>query len=150
MELSAHYNIAKSTTREWLKKYGQECQDKHSTQKNSESNFSSKIHQLNQMLREKDKEIDLLKKSSSILCKENRFVVYRFINHNKEYFGISPSSFFQTERQPDFRQCQYISSLRLEQLNLYLHAGQTAFAFSEHILSIRPVGIYPAGQTAFL
>lgn len=59
MELSADYNIAKSTTREWLKKYGQEYQDKHSTQKNSESNFVSKIHQLNQMLREKDKEIDL-------------------------------------------------------------------------------------------
>lgn len=70
MELSAHYNIAKSTTREWLKKYGQECQDKHSTQKNSESNFSSKIHQLNQMLREKDKEIDLLKKAAAFFAKK--------------------------------------------------------------------------------
>lgn len=33
LELSADYNAAKSTIREWSKKYGEECQYKHTTQK---------------------------------------------------------------------------------------------------------------------
>lgn len=38
--------------------------------KNSESNFASKVHQLNQMLKEKDKEIDLLKKAAAFFAKK--------------------------------------------------------------------------------
>ena len=60
------------------------------------------IRRLNQLLNEKDKEISFLKKSG-ILCKENRLVVYRFIDDNKSIFclrwlckkfGVSPNCYY--------------------------------------------------------
>lgn len=62
VELSADYDVAKITIREWSKKYGEECQYKHTTQKNSESDSATEIRRLNQMLKEKDKVIEFLKK----------------------------------------------------------------------------------------
>lgn len=61
-ELSAEYNVAKSTITEWAKKYGEECQYTHTTSKTSESESAKEICRLNQMLKEKDKEIEFLKK----------------------------------------------------------------------------------------
>ena len=66
VELAAEYNVAKSTITEWSKKYGEECQYKHTTQKTSES----EIRKLNQMLKEKDKEIEFLKKAAAFFAKE--------------------------------------------------------------------------------
>lgn len=68
--LSADYNVTKSTIREWSKKYGEECQYKHTTQKTNESDSASEIRRLNQMLKEKDKEIEFLKKAAAFFAKE--------------------------------------------------------------------------------
>ena len=62
-EISAEYNVAKSTISQWAKKYGEECQYKNTTQKTNESNSANEIRRLNQMLKEKDKEIEFLKKA---------------------------------------------------------------------------------------
>ena len=70
VELSADYNVAKSTIREWAKKYGEECQYKHTTSKTSESDSASEIRKLNQILKEKDKEIEFLKKAAAFFAKE--------------------------------------------------------------------------------
>lgn len=56
VELSAEYNVAKSTISELAKKYGEECQYKNTTQKTNESDSASEIRRLNQLL--KDKEIE--------------------------------------------------------------------------------------------
>ena len=88
-EIAADYNVAKSTLTGWVKKHGEECQYKTTTKTSQEEFESAKeIRRLNQLLHEKDKEIDFLKKSSGILCKGNRLVVYRFIDKNKEQFGL--------------------------------------------------------------
>ena len=68
--LSADYNVAKSTISEWAKKYGEECQYKHTTSKNNESESAKEIRRLNQMLKEKDKEIEFLKKAAAFFAKE--------------------------------------------------------------------------------
>ena len=52
------------------------------------SNLQRKSRRLNQLLHEKDKEIDFLKKAAASLRKGNRLVVYRFIDKNKEQFGL--------------------------------------------------------------
>lgn len=70
VELAAEYNVAKSTITELSKKYGEECQYKHTTQKTSESDSASEIRKLNQMLKEKDKEIEFLKKAAAFFAKE--------------------------------------------------------------------------------
>lgn len=70
VELSADYNVAKSTIREWAKKYGEECQYKNTTQKNNESDSASEIRRLNQMLKEQEKEIEFLKKAAAFFAKE--------------------------------------------------------------------------------
>lgn len=70
VELAADYNVAKSTITEWAKKYGEECQYKHTTQKLNESDSASEILRLNQMLKEKDKEIEFLKKAAAFFAKE--------------------------------------------------------------------------------
>lgn len=70
VELSADYNVAKSTILEWAKKYGEECQYKHTTLKTNESDSASEIRRLNQMLKEKDKEIEFLKKAAAFFAKE--------------------------------------------------------------------------------
>ena len=70
VEIAAEYNIAKSTVSEWAKKYGEECQYKHTTQKTNESNSASEIQRLNQMLKEKEKEIEFLKKAAAFFAKE--------------------------------------------------------------------------------
>lgn len=58
VEISAEYNIAKSAVSEWVRKYGEECQYKNTTSKVNESESSSEIRRLKQMLKEKDKEIE--------------------------------------------------------------------------------------------
>lgn len=70
VELSAEYNVAKSTILEWTKKHGEECQYKNTTKKNSESNFAWKMRKLKQMLKEKDKEIEFFKKAVAFFAKE--------------------------------------------------------------------------------
>jgi transposase len=70
VELAAEYNVAKSTILEWAKKYGEECQYKNTTQKTDESDSASEIRRLNQMLKEKDKEIEFLKKAAAFFAKE--------------------------------------------------------------------------------
>jgi transposase len=70
VELAAEYNVAKSTILEWAKKYGEECQYKNTTQKTNESDSASEIRRLNQMLKEKDKEIEFLKKAAAFFAKE--------------------------------------------------------------------------------
>lgn len=70
VEIAAEYNIAKSTVSEWAKKYGEECQYKHTTTKNNESDYATEIRRLNQMLKEKDKEIEFLKKATAFFAKE--------------------------------------------------------------------------------
>ena len=70
VEIAADYNIAKSSVSEWARKYGEECQYKHTTQKTSESDSASEIRKLNQMLKEKDKEIEFLKKAAAFFAKE--------------------------------------------------------------------------------
>lgn len=70
VELSTEYNVAKSTISEWAKKYGEECQYKNTTQKTNESDSAKEIRRLNQMLKEKDKEIEFLKKAAAFFAKE--------------------------------------------------------------------------------
>ncbi len=61
-DIAAEYNISKTTVREWSKKYGKECQYKNTTTEKSESDTAQEIRRLNQLLKEKDKEIEFLKK----------------------------------------------------------------------------------------
>ena len=70
IELSAEYNVAKSTISEWVKKYGEECQYTNTTSKSSENESAKEIRKLNQMLKEKDKEIEFLKKATAFFAKE--------------------------------------------------------------------------------
>ena len=70
VELSAEYNVAKSTISEWAKKYGEECQYKNTTQKTNESDSASEIRRLNQLLKDKEKEIEFLKKAAAFFAKE--------------------------------------------------------------------------------
>ena len=70
VELAAEYNVAKSTILEWAKKYGEECQYKHTTAKKDENDSVSEIRRLNQELREKEKEIEFLKKAAAFFAKE--------------------------------------------------------------------------------
>ena len=59
-ELSAEYNVAKSTILDWAKKYSDECHYKNTTSKNSEADAAKEIRRLNQQLKEKDKEAETL------------------------------------------------------------------------------------------
>ena len=69
-EISADYNVAKRTISEWAKKYGEECQYTHTTTKKNEGDSAAEIRRLNQMLKEKDKEIEFLKKAAAFFAKE--------------------------------------------------------------------------------
>ena len=70
IEIATEYNIAKSTVSEWVRKYGEECQYKNTTSKVNESRSSSEIRRLKQMLKEKDKENEFLKKATAFFAKE--------------------------------------------------------------------------------
>ena len=71
VEIATEYNIAKSTVSEWAKKYSEECQyKKNTTPKTSESDSAKEIRRLNQELRDKDKEIEFLKKAAAFFAKE--------------------------------------------------------------------------------
>ncbi len=70
VEIAADYNVAKSTISEWAKKYGEECQYKPTTAKKDENDSVSEIRRLNQELREKEKEIEFLKKAAAFFAKE--------------------------------------------------------------------------------
>ena len=71
-EIAADYNVAKSTVSKWTKTYGEECQYKHTTPKASatESDTAKEIRRLNQLLKEKDKEIEFLKKAAAFFARE--------------------------------------------------------------------------------
>ena len=69
-DIAAEYNISKTSVREWAKKYGEECQYKNTTAENTGINTAQEIRRLNQMLREKDKEIEFLKKAAAFFAKE--------------------------------------------------------------------------------
>ena len=72
VEIAAEYNIAKSTVCEWIKKYGEECQYKNTTTPYNGNGIESakEIRRLNQMLKEKEKEIEFLKKAAAFFAKE--------------------------------------------------------------------------------
>ena len=70
VEIAAEYNISKSTVSEWVRKYAEECQYKNTTTKVNESESYSEIRRLKQMLKEKDKEIEFLKKAAAFFAKE--------------------------------------------------------------------------------
>lgn len=69
-EIAADYNLAKSTVAKWAKTYGEECQYKNTTAKTNDSDSAKEIRKLNQMLKEKDKEIEFLKKAAAFFAKE--------------------------------------------------------------------------------
>lgn len=66
-QLSADFNIAKSTIRDWAKKYSDECQ--YTTNK-KESDSATEIRRLNQKIKEQEKEIAFLKKAAAFFAKE--------------------------------------------------------------------------------
>jgi len=66
-QLSVDFNIAKSTIRDWAKKYSDECQ--YTTNK-KESDSATEIRRLNQKIKEQEKEIDFLKKAAAFFAKE--------------------------------------------------------------------------------
>lgn len=66
-QLSADFNIAKSTIRDWAKKYSDECQ--YTTNK-KESDSAIQIRRLNQKIKEQEKEIAFLKKAAAFFAKE--------------------------------------------------------------------------------
>lgn len=68
--ISAEYNISKTTVREWAKKYSEECQYKNTTTNKSENDTAQEIRRLNQLLKEKEKEIEFLKKAAAFFAKE--------------------------------------------------------------------------------
>ena len=68
VKIAAEYNIAKSTVSQWVKQYKEECL--YTTNATSESNEAKEIRKLNQMLKEKDKEIEFLKKAAAFFAKE--------------------------------------------------------------------------------
>ena len=68
VEIAADYNIAKSTVSQWVKQYKEECL--YTTNTTSESNEAKEIRKLNQILKEKDKEIEFLKKAAAFFAKE--------------------------------------------------------------------------------
>ena len=68
IQLSAEYNIAKSTISQWVNKYQEECL--YTTHSTTESNEAKEIRRLNQLLNEKDKEISFLKKAAAFFAKE--------------------------------------------------------------------------------
>ena len=55
---------------EWAKKYDEECHYKNTTNKTNESDSAREILRLNQMLKEKEKEIEFLKKAAAFFSKE--------------------------------------------------------------------------------
>lgn len=67
-QLSAEYNVAKSTICQWVNKYQEECL--YTTSNTNESNEVKEIKRLNQLLNEKDKEIAFLKKAAAFFAKE--------------------------------------------------------------------------------
>lgn len=71
-QLAVEYNITKSTIAEWAKKYDEdeECQYKNTTAKINESDSAREIRRLNQILKEKEKKIEFLKKSVAFFVKE--------------------------------------------------------------------------------
>ena len=69
-EIAAEYNIAKSTVSEWAKKYSKECQYMNTTLNFNEERTAKEIRRLNQLLKEKEKEIDFLKKAAAFFAKE--------------------------------------------------------------------------------
>ena len=69
-KLSTEYGVAKSTILEWVRKYSEECQYTTSNKSNVESESAKEIRRLNQLLKEKDKEIDFLKKAAAFFAKE--------------------------------------------------------------------------------
>ena len=70
-ELSADCNVVKSTITGWIKKYGEECPYKTTTTNSqAESEATKEIRRLNQLLHEKDKEIDFFKKAAAFFAKE--------------------------------------------------------------------------------
>ena len=75
VQIAADYNIAKSTVSQWVNQYKEECL--YTTNTTSESNEAKEIRKLNQMLKEKDKEIEFLhqrralaKKAATFFAKE--------------------------------------------------------------------------------
>ena len=69
-EIAAEYNIAKSTVLEWAKKYSEECQYMNTILNFNEAKSTKEIRRLNQLLKEKEKEIDFLKKAAAFFAKE--------------------------------------------------------------------------------
>lgn len=69
-EIAAEFNISKTSVRDWTKKYSKEYQ--YTTNNNNKSNidYVNEIKALNRQLKEKEKEIDFLKKAAAFFAKE--------------------------------------------------------------------------------
>lgn len=66
--LSAEYGFAKSTYREWEKKYCNECQENEEAK--DELTLMEENRQLKKKLEEQEKEINFLKKAAAFFAKE--------------------------------------------------------------------------------
>lgn len=72
-EIAAEFNISKTSVRDWTKKYSEECQyTTNNKNNNNKSNidYVNEIKALNRQLKEKEKEIDFLKKAAAFFAKE--------------------------------------------------------------------------------
>ncbi len=69
-DIAVEYNVSKSSVLDWARKYSEECQYKNTTPSSTEFSQAVEIRRLNQMLKEKDKEIDFLKKAAAFFAKE--------------------------------------------------------------------------------
>ena len=78
-EIGAEFNISKTSVRDWTKKYSEECQyttnNKNNNKTNNKSNidYVNEIKALNRQLKEKEKEIDFLKKAA-VLCSKRCYI----------------------------------------------------------------------------
>jgi transposase len=74
-EIAAEFNISKTSVRDWTKKYSEEYQYTTNNKNNNNNNKSNidyvnEIKALNRQLKEKEKEIDFLKKAAAFFAKE--------------------------------------------------------------------------------
>ena len=65
--LSTDFNVSPNTIHAWVRQYSEECQD---TTQSKEGDSIKEVRRLNQLLKEKEKEIDFLKKAAAFFAKE--------------------------------------------------------------------------------
>jgi transposase len=66
-EIASEYNVSRSTISGWIDKLSDECQ--YTTSSTDES-LAKEVRRLNKELKEKEKEIEFLKKATAFFAKE--------------------------------------------------------------------------------